>query len=101
MIFWGIGEHTAIHTDQRKRIESAIEYLIAVDPDEFDFNVFWQKYGHIRLKYNSRRKAKATTGLVVAEPDSRNWFNYHDRKIELGIVIILTGVIVLLATLFF
>ncbi|ELR69296.1 hypothetical protein C900_05180 [Fulvivirga imtechensis AK7] len=100
MIFWGLGEHTAIHTDQRKRIESAIEYLIVVKPEEFDFDTFWQKYGHIELKYSRRKRAKTSTNLIVAEPDTRNWLNYHDRKIELGIVVILIGVIGLLTTLF-
>ena len=100
MIFWGLGEHTAMHTDQRKRIESAIEYLVAVKPDKFDFDIFWQEYGHIKLKYSRRKKSKTSTNLIVAEPDTRNWFNYHDRKIELGIVIILFGVIGIFITLF-
>ncbi|MGL1888479.1 MAG: hypothetical protein OCD76_18325 [Reichenbachiella sp.] len=100
MISWGLGEHTAMHTDQRRRIESAIEYLIVVKPDAFDFDSFWSKYGQVRLKYNGKKKATIPTSLIVAEPDTRNWLNYHDRKIELGILIILIGVIGLLTTLF-
>lgn len=100
MIFWGLSEHTTIHTNQRKRIESAINYLVSSKSEEFDFDEFWQKYGHMKLKYSRKKKAKTSTNLIVAEPDTRNWFNYHDRKIELGIVVILIGVIGLLSTLF-
>jgi len=100
LIFWGLGEHTTIHRNQRKRIELAIEYLIVVKPEEFDFDIFWQKYGNLKLKYNKRREAKITTSLIVAEPDARKWISYHDRKIELGIAIILIGVVGLLTTLF-
>jgi len=100
VIFWGLGEHTALHTDQRKRIELAIEHLVVVKPEEFDFDLFWKKYGQMKQKYNARKKANTLTSLIVAEPDTRNWFNYHDRKIELGVIFILIGVIGLLTTLF-
>ncbi len=100
MIFWGLNEHTALHTNQRKRIEAAIAYLIAVKPEEFKFDIFWEKYGVVKLKYNGRNTSKTVTNLLVAEPDTRSWLRYHDRKIELGIGIILIGVLGLLMTLF-
>jgi hypothetical protein len=100
LIFWGLSEHTTIHTEQRKRIESAIEYLVATKPEEFDFNIFWEKYGHKKLKYNKRKKSRNSTKLIVAEPDMRNWLSYHDRKVELGIVFIFIGVIGLIISLF-
>ena len=99
-IFWGLSEHTALHMSQRKRIESAIEYLIKVKPEEFDFDFFWKEFGQINLEFGKSKKIKNTTNLVVAEPDTRNWLNYHDRKIELGILTILIGVIGLVIGLF-
>ncbi|MDC6365744.1 MULTISPECIES: hypothetical protein [Flavobacteriaceae] len=99
-IFWGLVEHTTLHMNQRKRVESAIEYLVKVKPEEFDFNLFWIEFGRANLEYRSSKKSKNSTNLIVAEPDSRNWLNYHDRKIELGILMILIGVIGLVIGLF-
>ena len=100
LIIWGLAEHSTIHNNQRKRIESAIEYLVMAKPETYEFDKFWQRYGNLELKYNQRKKSKVATKLIVAEPDVRGWFHFHDRKIELGILMILIGTFGILTTLF-
>lgn len=101
VIYWGISEHSTLHKNQRKRLEKAINELIAADPKTYNFDDFWKKFGKTKLQYSKSKKSSEATALIVAEPDARKWLHYHDRKIELGAMIILLGVSGILYTLFF
>ncbi|MDH5366700.1 MAG: hypothetical protein OEW67_06920 [Cyclobacteriaceae bacterium] len=93
IIFWGLSEHTSLHTHQRIRLEEAIQYLLVTKPEDFNYDKFISKYSLLKLKFNKKHKSNSATFLLVAEPDTRTWIKYHDRKIELGIMLILLGIV--------
>jgi len=98
-ILWGLGEHSSIHGNQRKRIERAIASLLSSNEKEFNFNNFWKEHSEVHLNVFSKTLKKETP-LISAEPDIRGIWGFHDRKIELGIFFILVGFLYLLIILF-
>ncbi|MDO5970020.1 hypothetical protein Q4Q35_09380 [Flavivirga aquimarina] len=97
-ILWGLNEHTKIHSEQRKRHQNAIDYLMSVD--NYDESNFWKTFGKNRLRYYWNLKMERPSLLFTAEPDTRGFLGFYDRKIELGIILILTRFIMLLMLLF-
>lgn len=91
LIFFAIAEHSKFHKLQLNRLEEAIEYIIK--PNKlFSLDTFWELYGE---KLNSKKR-NYTVKLIAKEPDTRSGLRFHDRKIELGIYLILIGVIPLI-----
>ena len=104
MIYWGLSEHSALHNNQRVRLEKAIDALVSFNPADNTcddlFITFWQEYGTQKLKYNLRKTLNKPTLLLAAEPDSRKWKTFHDRKIEAGIILVFIAFIVFAVVLF-
>lgn len=96
-ITWGLIEHTTMHFQQRKVLQKAIHFLI--EKEHLDYKEFLNKFSENHLLYFGKSKLKVATKLFDIEPDNRKFLSYHDRKIELGISIVLVGVISILYAL--
>ena len=93
-IFWGLNEHTQLHTQQRKRIEVALNDIL-LNYNTFNFDAFWEKHKEQNLELRKKR-LRHPTPLITLEPDIRSHWRYHDRKIELGIILLVTVYTVLI-----
>jgi hypothetical protein len=87
-IFLGLGEHYSLHFQQRIRIEKAIND-IASQFNHFNYDAFIAAHGLAHMHYFGSIYLSKPTPLFTNEPDTRSFWKFHDRKIELGILLIL------------
>lgn len=100
IVIIGLAEHANLHKQQRRRIEAAIQDILAKG-EKFKYDEFWQEYQSHRLKYFNRRVLKIPTPLFAVEPDTRGFWSFHDRKIELGALIMVIAYGILIYQAFF
>lgn len=87
-IIVGLLEHSFLHQQQRKKIEDVINHIFA-NYENFNYQDFWKKFGSTKLRSLGNKTLKTATPLITSEPDTRPNLTFHDRKIELGISLIL------------
>lgn len=91
-IMVGLQEHNLFHQKQQIRLERAVESLL-ID-EQIKLPEFWKSHGYKRLA----RQSDPETFLIEKEPDKRGFFRFHDRKIELGGLLMTLGLIVLIVS---
>ncbi len=99
MVIIGLIEHMTLHKEQRKQLERAINYCFACDNNTFKYEEFVAKFSKKKHKYFFLLTSKVDSSLFDIEPDNRNEIFFHDRKIELGIVLIILSLIKLIYTI--
>jgi hypothetical protein len=87
-VLFGLGEHYSLHFQQRIRIEKAIND-IASHFNHFNYDAFIATHGLAHMHYFGSVYLNKPTPLFTNEPDTRSFWKFHDRKIELGILLIL------------
>jgi hypothetical protein len=87
-VFFGLGEHYSLHFQQRIRIEKAIND-IASHFSHFNYDAFIAAHGFVHMHYFGSIYLSKATPLFTNEPDTRSFWKFHDRKIELGVLLIL------------
>jgi hypothetical protein len=82
---WGLREHDTFHARQRRRLEDAIELLIrdGKEVQEIIDEAWSAELGGHHVP------------LLVAEPDRRSGWAYHDTKLALGLVIQVAATVLL------
>lgn len=89
-IIWGLLESMHLHSNQREQIEEAINYLLTTE--KYSYKDFKARYAEKELSFLFG-KCKTPTRIFDYNPDKRNWFFYHDRKSEIGIIIVVISLI--------
>jgi len=88
LIGFAISEHTKFHKLQLRRMEDAIEYIMK-PANSYSYEVFWERFGE---KLNGKNSIAYDVKLIAKEPDVRKGLHFHDRKVDLGVCLILVGV---------
>jgi hypothetical protein len=86
----GFMEHGYLHKQQREKIEDALKDIFE-HLDNFEYEAFWNKHSSNNLKLYFKYLLKKKTPLFTLEPDTRRYWNFHDRKLELGVILIFIG----------
>lgn len=92
VMIWGLAEHTLLHFNQRKVLQKAIHYILSGGT----YQGFIDQFAENHLAYMRKKRLKVATKIFDIEPDTRPFWRYHDRKIELGIILVIFGVLGLL-----
>lgn len=93
-ILAGLAEHNLLHKQQRIRIEDAMEYILT-NSEKFDYAYFWDRFKKQKLKFPGG-SLKVATPLFTVEPDTRKFWYFHDRKIEIGVLLIIIAYAILI-----
>jgi len=86
-LLFGFAEHSYIHKQQREKIEDALRNIFDYQ-ETFKYPIFWKNYKQHSLKVFFKVEMQKPTPLFTLEPDTRNYLNFHDRKIDLGAFLI-------------
>lgn len=89
-LIYGFSEHNYIHKQQREKIEDALRNIFD-NQETFKYDIFWKHHHENFLKVFFKVKMKKPTPLFTLEPDTRNYLNFHDRKIGLGAFLIVVA----------
>ena len=99
LLFIGIMEHSYLHRQQREKIENSLNEILN-HTGNFDNEDFWKRHKSHRLETILGIQLTHSTPLITCEPDTRSFW-FHDRKFDLGGILIMIAYAILIGHAFF